>query len=116
MNGNLPRQSADEGLDPDLAEMFDHARQPLAEDVFVSSVMLRIHRARRLRLVGQASSLVAILVLGAFLAPYVARETLSVVGWLGDGLPATGMMLTSPVGYVCAALLAWRITRWARSS
>jgi hypothetical protein len=63
----------------------------------------------------QLAGLAIILTSSAFVAPYVAQQTLLVADWFTNQLPATGMALVSPIGCVCAALLAWRITRWARN-
>ena len=117
MNGSVPgRPDDDEGLDPELIQLFDTANtQTAAQDAFVASVLLSMQRTRRLRLIRQIAGLAIILVSSAFLAPYVAQQTLLVADWLTDQLPATGMALVSPIGSVCAALLAWRIARWARN-
>jgi hypothetical protein len=115
MNGNLPPPPDDEGLDRDLIQMFAEAREPLAEDAFVSSVLLNMQRARRAHLLWQAASLVLIMTLTAFMAPYVAQQTLQLAGWFTEGLPATGTALLSPIGCACAALIAWLITRRART-
>ena len=117
MNGNVPaRPDDDAGLDPELIQLFDAANtQPAARDAFVASVLLSIQRTRRLRLIRQLGGLAIILISSAFLAPYVAQQTLLVADWFTNQLPATGMALVSPIGSVCAALLAWRIARWARN-
>jgi hypothetical protein len=119
MNGNGPgRPDDDEGLDPGLIQLFDAARTqaPLpASHAFVASVLLSMQRTRRLRLIRQLAGLAIILVCSAFLAPYVAQKTLLAADWFTNQLPATGTALLSPIGCVCAALLAWRIARWARN-
>jgi hypothetical protein len=124
MNGSVPgRPDDDEGLDPELIQLFDTAKTdapisaPVAKtaDAFVASVLLSMQRARRLRLIRKVAGLAIILISSAFLAPYVAQQTLFVADWFTDQLPATGMALVSPIGSVCAALLAWRIARWARN-
>jgi hypothetical protein len=122
MNGNLPgRPDEEEGLDPELIQLFDAAKAPaavgasVAADAFIAAVLLSMQRTRRLRLIRQRTGLAIILISSAFLAPYVARQTLLVADWFTNQLPATGMALVSPIGCVCAALLAWRIARWARN-
>ena len=134
MNGNGPgRPDDDEGLDPELIQLFDAAQTqaaahhatpagagvsaPVAKtgDAFVASVLLSMQRARRLRLIRQLTGLAIILISSAFLAPYVAQQTLFVADWFTNQLPVTGMALVSPIGSLCAALLAWRIARWARN-
>ena len=117
MNGNVPgRPGNDDGLDPELIQLFDSGKTPAgAADAFVASVLLSMQRTRRLRLIRQIAGLAIILVCSAFLAPYVARQTLLAADWFTNQLPATGMALVSPIGSVCAALLAWRVARWARN-
>jgi hypothetical protein len=117
MNGNVPgRPDDDEGLDPELIQLFDTTKtQAAAQDAFVASVLLSMQRTRRLRLIRQIAGLAIILIASAFLAPYVAQQTLFVADWFTNQLPATGVALVSPIGCVCAALLAWRIARWARN-
>ena len=139
MNGHLPgplEHDDDHGrLDPELAKLFDEAASrgttaggrfamagsPLANssltgDAFVTSVLKKMQHARRLRLLRQAAGIALIMVPTAFLAPYVARQTLVVAGLLTEELPATsGVPLTSSIACVCAALIAWRIARRART-
>jgi hypothetical protein len=130
MNGNLPGHPGDhEGLDPELIQLFAAAnrqagtiaegaiRAPVAAtgDAFVASVLSSMQRTRRLRLGRQIAGLTIILTAGAFLAPYVARQTLLAADWFTDQLPATGVALLSPTGCLCAALLAWGIARRARN-
>ena len=43
--------------------------------------------------------------------PVVARLTLAAMDWFTGHLPQTGVALASPIGGVCAALIAWRIAR-----
>lgn len=96
----LPRGPS--GLDPDLIRLFD-AAPPVAEhdELFVATLLARVQRARRARLLARAASTLVIVVLGGLLAPYVAQATLTVMG----------SMVLYPVGCVCAALVAWRTAR-----
>jgi hypothetical protein len=133
MNGNGPgHPDDDDGLDPGLIQLFDAAQTqaaahappagagvsaPVAKtgDAFVASVLLSMQRTRRLRLIRQIAGLAIVLISTAFLAPYVAQQTLLAADWFTNQLPATGTVLLSPIGCVCAALLAWRVARWARN-
>jgi hypothetical protein len=115
MNGNLPGPpDNEEGLDPELMQLFD-AANAVKGDAFVTSVLSSMQRARRLRLLRQITGLAVIMVLGAFVAPDVAQQTLLAAGWFTNELPATGTALFSPIGCVCAAFIGWRIARWART-
>jgi hypothetical protein len=94
------------GLDPDLLQLFDEALAhgssgpPIAthDEAFVDALLARLHRARRARLLARSIITAAIIVLSAFLAPYVAQATLTVMG----------SAALYPVGCGCAALIAWR--------
>ena len=140
MNGKFPTHfddgagpdDDDDGLDDELAQLFDTAagreaaapvavppggakREAADSAMFVKSVMLQIQRRRRLRLLWQIAGLAATLVIGAVLAPQVAQQTLIAAGWFTERLPATGYAFVSPLGYLCASLIAWRMARWARA-
>jgi hypothetical protein len=122
MNGDFPgRPEHDEGLDPELLQLFDGAKIQTARigapspDAFVASVRSAMQRTRRRRLARQIAGLTIILTAGAFLAPYVAQQTLLAADCLVDQLPAMGVALLSPIGCLCAALLAWGIARRARN-
>jgi hypothetical protein len=120
MNGNFRTHSDDdhdEDLDPDLTQLFDTSSTPgpVTREAFVSSVLLKMQRARRMRLMRQVAGVTLLMVIGAFLAPYAAQGTLLVAGWLTEGPQGTGTAFVAPIGYVCASLVAWGIARWARS-
>ena len=91
------------GLDPELLELFDQASSARTDDeAFIGAMLVRLHRARRGRLLVRVFVTAVIIVLGAFFAPYVAQATLTVASWV---------TLYYPVGCVCAALVAWHIAR-----
>jgi hypothetical protein len=127
MNGKFPTPSDDDGLDPELVQLFEatakrEAAAPGAaatgtatSTAFVNSLLAKIQQERRLRLLRQMAGLAATLAIGAFLAPQVAQQTLSAAGWFTERLPATGGAFVAPLGYLCASLIAWRIARWARA-
>lgn len=101
-----------EGLDPELLHLFDSATPVDTNDeAFVRVMLARIGAARRARWFLRLALTAIIVVVGAILAPYVAEATLTTVDWLVEHLPEAGMALVSPIGCVCAALIAWRIAR-----
>jgi hypothetical protein len=102
-----------EDFDPELARLFEEARRPLAEDAFVSLMLARMQLAHRARLLRQVVTLLAVMMLGGLIAPYAARETVATVGWIGESLSMLGGALTSPIGWACSLLIAWRIVRRA---
>ena len=121
MNGNFPTHHDDndeDGLDPELTWLFDAAAtaipEPAAGAAFVSSVLLKMQRARRTRLVRQAIGVGGVMTATAFLAPFVAQQTLSVADWLAEQLPTANVAIVSPIGCVLA-LIAWRVTRRTRT-
>jgi len=111
MNDISP-EGEDEGLDRNLLRLFDSASPAARDDeAFVSITLARLKRVQRTRLVLRLALTVIIVATGAILAPYVARATLTIMDWWLEYLPETGMALASPIGCVCAALIAWRIAR-----
>lgn len=100
------RDEGPAGLDPDLVRLFDEApahessgpRVETHDEAFVTAVLTRLQRARRRRLLARSIPIALIIVLGAVLAPHVAKATLTVMG-----SPAI-----YPLGCLCAALIAWR--------
>jgi hypothetical protein len=90
-----------DGLDPDLIRLFDEA--PLADthdEAFIATLLVKLRKAQRARLVGRSIVIAMIIALGALAAPYVAQATLTIMG---------SVALYPVAGCVCAALLAWRI-------
>ena len=100
----------DAGLDPDLLRLFAEAPTP-PEGTFVAATIAKLESARRARLIPRLAGTIVILVVAAIVAPYVAQQTLIAMDWLTDRLPETGAALASPIGCVCAAVIAWRIAR-----
>jgi hypothetical protein len=101
----------DAGLDPELLRLFDAAVPAPHEGAFVATTIARLERARRARLIRRFAGTAIVLIAAAIVAPYVAQLTLTATDWLLDHLPQTGVALASPIGCVCAALIAWRIAR-----
>lgn len=115
MNGLTrgPLGPDDDGLDPELTGLFDEARQPLPAETFVAAVFDNMLKARRRRLINRAIGIAIALGAGAWAAPYAAEQTLRIAGWAVEGLPenASEIALASPLGWMCAALVTWRILR-----
>ena len=119
MNGKRPLDpdydsDPDEGLDPALTGLFTAANEPLpGAEEFVSSILKDIQRARRRRLLSQASGTLMALAAGAFAAPYVGEQTFVAVDWLSRNLATTPETLASPAAYLLATFITWRIMRRA---
>jgi hypothetical protein len=102
----------DDRIDPGLLQLFDEAASvETNSEAFVPATMARLEKLRRARLYWRWAVTAIIVVSGALLAPYVAEATLTSMDWLVEHLPETGAALASPIGCVCAALIAWRIAR-----
>ena len=116
MNGLTrgPSDPDDEGLDPELIGLFDEARQPLPAETFVATSFDNMRKARRRRLVSRAFGVAIVLGASAWVAPYAAEQTLRIAGWVAEGLPESAgeIALASPLGWLCAALVTWRILRY----
>lgn len=90
-------------LDPELLQLFDESTSVNSHDeAFVAAMMVKLHPARRRGLLARLIVTTLIIVSGALLAPYIARATLTIAGWV---------TLYYPLAYVCAPLIAWRIAR-----
>lgn len=115
MNGltHGPLGPNEDGLDPELTSLFDEARQPLPADTFVAAMLDHMRQARRRRLISRATSVAIILAAAAWAAPYAAEQTLGIAGWVTEGLPdhTSELALASPLGWLCGALLTWRLLR-----
>jgi len=109
INPDEPR--GDDGLDPHLLRLFDSVPPYENEGAFVATTIAGLERARRAQLIRRLIGIIIIMLVAAIIAPYVARLTLAAMDWFTGHLPQTGVALASPIGCVCAALLAWRIAR-----
>lgn len=127
MNGNFRSPSEDpddgaDGLDPELLQLFDQAATTppsttpgaVSTEAFTSSLLLKMQRARRLRLLGQIAGVATTLLVGAFLAPQVAQQTLLIAAWLTDRQSEPTTTFIWPLAYMCTSLVIWRIGRRAR--
>ena len=110
MNGtSRPNFEPDDGgLDPNLARLFDEAHTPLQPEPFVSATLMKLESLRRARFIRRCATVALVMIVGAFLAPYVADATLVLASWFAERLPDTVLALGS---CACAALIAWRTTR-----
>jgi hypothetical protein len=99
--------------DSDLIRLFDEAQQPLPADAFVATILENIRQSRRQRLLRQVGMTAVVLIAGAWAAPYAAEQTLRTAGWLAEGWTgqASELALASPLGWLCGALIIWRIVR-----
>jgi hypothetical protein len=125
MNGNFrpPSEEGDDGLEPELMELFDTAAatpplgapQAASSAEFVRSVLLKMQQARRLRLFWQISGLTTVMLVSAFLAPRVAQQTLLAADWLTDRQTGPATSIVWLLGYMCLSLFIWRLARRART-
>jgi hypothetical protein len=112
MNGtsrtNTNFEPDDDGLDPELIQLFDAADAPSHPQAFVSTIWAKLKAAQRVRLIRRCIGVAIMMLAGALLAPYAARATLTVADWIASQLPAAVLAIAS---CTCAALIAWRTAR-----
>ncbi|MGB6353699.1 MAG: hypothetical protein WBF21_06960 [Steroidobacteraceae bacterium] len=103
-------------LDPQIAQAFARARQPLADDDFMVQVLRRIERARRTRL---RRWLIVAAVVGV-IAALNLRMALEVLGaavrLAGDYSPDSLQLLTSPAGWAASMLIGGGVLFFLRPS
>ena len=99
-------------LDPPLSRLFAAAREPLADDGFSAQLMLKIGRARRVR-VGQQVLTVAAVVILALLNLRPALEVAgAAVRMVGEVSPTSSQLLATPWGWAAAMLAGiWLLLR-----
>jgi hypothetical protein len=97
--------------DPELTRAFAHAREPLAADAFLASLLPKIDRARRIRLGRQIFAILAVFGLVALNLPLVLTQTAAAIRFVGDASP-TADFLVSPWGWAASMLIGvWVLLR-----
>jgi len=99
-------------LDPELTRAFAQAREPLADAPFIANLLLRIDRARRIRLCGQLLAIAAVVLMVSFNVRLVLEWTAAAVRFAGDWSPATMGLLITPWGWAVSMLVGiWIVLR-----
>jgi hypothetical protein len=99
-------------LDPDLARLFAHAREPLADDLFMANLLRKIERARRTRLWRQILAIVAIVVIVSLNMRLVVDTTAAALRGVGDWAPTYAEALITPWGWAASMLFGiWVVLR-----
>ena len=99
-------------LDPELTRLFAQARGPLADDLFMANLLLKIERARRARMRRQILGIVAVAVVVALNIRPVLEKTAAAVRLVGDISPAYAEMLITPWGWAVSLLVGiWVVLR-----
>jgi predicted lysophospholipase L1 biosynthesis ABC-type transport system permease subunit len=99
-------------LDPVLARAFAQAREPLADGEFMAKLMMKIDRARRIRLWRQIVVIAAFALLAGLNAGPVLETTADVVRLAGTLPPAYADLFVSPWGWALSGLIgAWVVFR-----
>src|SRR5258708_31573855 len=83
-------------LDPELTRLFAQARGPLADDLFMANLLLKIERARRARMWRQILAIVAVAGALALNIRPVLGKTAPAGPLVGDISPASAELLTTP--------------------
>jgi len=103
-------------LDPDLARLFAQARAPLADDVFMAGLLLKMERARRTRMRLQVLAIAAVAVVVLLNLGPVLEDTAAVVRLVGDIPPAYADVLITPWGWAVSMLVGIAAVLRARPS
>ena len=99
-------------LDAELARAFARAREPMVDDAFVARLLLKIERARRVRLLCRISAIVAVMIILSLITPLVLEGTAAVVRFIGDNSPSYAELLITPGGWAVSMLVgAWVVFR-----
>ena len=100
--------------DEDLTRLFAESRSSVSTEEFVTNVMTRIDRERRLRMLRKVALAILLVIVAAAATPYVVEGSLDVASRFVDGVAAFGAVLSSPAGWVCAIVAAVWVLRRAR--
>jgi hypothetical protein len=99
-------------LDPELTRAFARSREPLADAPFIANLLLRIERARRIRLRGQILAIAAVVVMVSLNLRLVLEGTAAAVRFAGDWSPTTMEWLVTPWGWAVSMLIGvWIVLR-----
>jgi len=99
-------------LDPELTRAFAQAREPLTDAPFVANLLLRIERARRIRLWGQILAVAAVVLVVSLNLRLVLEGTAAAVRLAGDLSPTNMQWLVTPGGWAVSMLIGvWIVLR-----
>jgi len=98
--------------DPELAKIFAQAREPLAADLFLASLLLKIERKRRLRMWLQIFTVAAVLGLAALNMPLILERTAAAARFAGNFSQGSTELLITPWGWAVSMLIGvWVLLR-----
>lgn len=98
--------------DPELTEAFAQAREPLAGDQFMASLLLRIERTRRIRMWRQIVAVVAIMIIVSLNMPLVLEKMARAIHFAGEFSPTYTEFLITPWGWTASMLIGvWVLFR-----
>lgn len=98
--------------DPELTKAFARAREPLAGDRFTANLLLKIERARRIRMWRQIFAVVAAVIIASLNMPLVLEMIASAVRFAGDFSPTSAELLITPWGWAASMLIGvWVLFR-----
>jgi len=104
-----------EELDPLLTRLFDAANTSLPQEAFLRELAVQIRRTERRQILWSALAVVGLALAALLLALPVARASLALIEYFGQGSPRFGALLLSPLGTVCAMLASLYVLRRARA-
>jgi hypothetical protein len=102
--------------DPELSLLFARAREPLGDDVFMATLLSRLDRVRRRRMLRQILLAAAVVLIVAVTLRMILDETAGAVRIFADALSAHTEWVISPWGWAGSMLIgAWVVLRSRRS-
>jgi hypothetical protein len=98
--------------DSELTRAFAHVREPLPGDVFTTTLLANIARARRTRAWRRALGIAALVIAASLQARPILEKTAAVVRWAADVFPGAADLLITPWGWALSMLVgAWVLLR-----
>jgi len=102
--------------DPELSRAFARAREPLHDDLFSATLLQKIDRVRRRRILRQILVTAAVVLIVAVNLRPVLDETAGAVRMVAEAAPAYAEWVISPWGWATSILIgAWVVLRSRRS-
>ena len=102
--------------DPELLRAFGEVREPLADDAFMASVLMKIERARRVRLRRLALVIAAAAALGVLNGRLLWEVTAAAVRFVGDFSPTYTPWMVTPAGWAVSMLIGVFVVLRSRPS
>lgn len=103
-------------LDPEVSRLFAQAHEPLAEREFLAALLMKIERARRIRLWCRILMIVAVAIIASVNMPLVLEKTASVARSVGDISSTYAELLVTSAGWAISMFIGICVVLRARPS